>query len=225
MLEEQKSDEIARLPIFPLPNVVFFPGTLLSLHIFEPRYKQMVSDALREERRIGMALLRSGWEADYYENPEIYPIGVVGQIVDEQKLRGDEYNIQLSGHSRYKIVEMLQEKPYRVARVQLLQDRVPGPECVVRISRELISCFSEGSQGRLPPGSDIAVLEKLDFSTLVNSICSSLKLSVYEKQSLLELKDLKVRAETTLTVLKKWLGEKQFVAEFRHLKPEDPRVN
>ena len=225
MVEEQKSGEIARLPIFPLPNVVFFPYTLLPLYIFEPRYKQMVSDALKGKRRIGMALLRSGWEADYYKNPEIYPIGVVGQIIHEQKLRGDQYNIQLSGRSRYKIVEMLQEKPYRVARVQLLQDRVPSPECVVRISKELISCFREVSQERLPPESGIAVLERLDFSTLVNSICSSLKLSVYEKQSLLELDDLKVRAETVLTVLKKWLGKKKFVAEFRHLVPEDPRVN
>ena len=122
-------------------------------------------------------------------------------------------------------MEMLQEKPYRVARVQLLQDGVPSPESVVRISEKLISCFREVSQERLPPESDIAVLERLDFSTLVNSICSSLKLSVYEKQSLLEMDDLKVRAETSLKVLKKWLREKQFVAEFRHLTPEDSHVN
>jgi len=61
------------LPLFPLPNVVLFPGVFLPLHIFEPRYKEMVADALAGDRIIGMALLRPGWEADYEGRPPIYP--------------------------------------------------------------------------------------------------------------------------------------------------------
>src|SRR6187399_2481527 len=53
------------LPLFPLPNVVLFPGVLLPLHIFEPRYRAMIGDALRGDRRIGMVLLRPGWESGY----------------------------------------------------------------------------------------------------------------------------------------------------------------
>src|SRR3954467_11014816 len=53
------------IPIFPLPNVVLFPNVFLPLHIFEPRYRQMVDDALNGDRIIGMVLLRPGWEGDY----------------------------------------------------------------------------------------------------------------------------------------------------------------
>jgi Lon protease-like protein len=63
------------IPIFPLPNVVLFPNVFLPLHIFEPRYKEMVADALAGDRIIGMALLRPGWEGDYEGRPPIYPVG------------------------------------------------------------------------------------------------------------------------------------------------------
>ena len=61
------------IPIFPLPNAVLFPNVFLPLHIFEPRYREMVADALQGDRIIGMVLLRPGWEADYDGRPAIYP--------------------------------------------------------------------------------------------------------------------------------------------------------
>ncbi len=71
---------MALLPLFPLPNVVLFPGVGLPLHIFEPRYRAMVADALEGERRIGMVLLQPGWEPAYQARPRIYPIGCSGVI-------------------------------------------------------------------------------------------------------------------------------------------------
>ena len=71
-----------RIPVFALPNVVFFPKTYLPLHIFEPRYRKMVADAALAQQCIGMALLKDGWETDYYGHPPMYPIGCVfGSIV------------------------------------------------------------------------------------------------------------------------------------------------
>ena len=61
------------LPIFPLPGVVLFPGVFLPLHIFEPRYREMVADALSTDRMIGMALLRDGWQHDYEGRPPCSP--------------------------------------------------------------------------------------------------------------------------------------------------------
>ena len=61
------------LPLFPLPNVVLFPNVFLPLHIFEPRYREMVADALASDRMIGMVLLRPGWEHDYEGRPPVYP--------------------------------------------------------------------------------------------------------------------------------------------------------
>ena len=59
------------MPLFPLPDVVFFPKTLLPLHVYEPRYRTLASDALERDQAICTALLRPGWEADYYGSPEV----------------------------------------------------------------------------------------------------------------------------------------------------------
>ena len=74
------------LPLFPLPNVVLFPNVFLPLHIFEPRYREMVADALRGDRLIGMVLLRPGWERDYEGRPPVYPIGCSGVITHVERL-------------------------------------------------------------------------------------------------------------------------------------------
>ena len=76
----------ASIPVFPLPNVVLFPNVFLPLHIFEPRYRQMVDDALTGDRIIGMVLLRPGWEADYEGRPPVYPIGCAGVITHAERL-------------------------------------------------------------------------------------------------------------------------------------------
>ena len=74
--------------IFPLPNVVLFPNVFLPLHIFEPRYREMVADALDGDRIIGMVLLRPGWEGDYEGRPPVYPIGCAGLITHAERAAG-----------------------------------------------------------------------------------------------------------------------------------------
>ncbi|HXX93988.1 MAG TPA: LON peptidase substrate-binding domain-containing protein, partial [Planctomycetota bacterium] len=74
-----------RLPLFPLPNVVLFPHAFLPLHIFEPRYRSMTRGALEGERLIGMALLKPGWEGDYYGNPDVHEVIGVGKIIEEER--------------------------------------------------------------------------------------------------------------------------------------------
>src|SRR5512144_2094739 len=76
----------SRIPVFPLPNVVFFPKTYLPLHIFEPRYRRMVADVTMGGQCIAMALLKEGWEPDYYGNPAVYPALCIGRIVSVQPL-------------------------------------------------------------------------------------------------------------------------------------------
>src|SRR5437016_14443168 len=74
------------VPLFPLPNVVLFPRAVLPLHIFEERYLVMTADALRRDRLIAMALLKPGWERDYYSTPTIEPVVCVGQILMHEQL-------------------------------------------------------------------------------------------------------------------------------------------
>src|SRR3954451_7445361 len=82
----------ARVPVFPLPNLVFFPKTYLPLHIFEPRYRQMVIDATMTGRCIGMALFKEGWQDHYYGNPRIFDLGCVGRVVSIQNLADGRSN-------------------------------------------------------------------------------------------------------------------------------------
>ncbi|KAB2835285.1 MAG: hypothetical protein F9K51_00470, partial [Candidatus Dadabacteria bacterium] len=85
------------VPLFPLSTVVFFPNTLLPLHVFEPRYKQMVKDVSTSERIIGMALLKPGWESNYYGNPEVYDVVGMGRIVSSETFEDGRINIVLYG--------------------------------------------------------------------------------------------------------------------------------
>src|SRR5687767_5695438 len=96
------------IPIFPLPNVVLFPNVFLPLHIFEPRYRQMVGDALAGERMIGMVLLQPGAEEAFAEgldgSPPVYEIGCAGLITHVERLNDGRFNIVLRGLERFRIV-------------------------------------------------------------------------------------------------------------------------
>ena len=101
------------IPLFPLPTTVFYPNTSLSLHIFEPRYRNMVADALNGKGEIGMILLKPGWESDYQGTPEVMTIGCLGKIEHHSELPEGKYNILLSGLYRFRILNEIKGKIYR----------------------------------------------------------------------------------------------------------------
>src|SRR5512136_3220919 len=103
------------IPVFPLPNLVFFPKTLLQLHIFEPRYKEMLQHALASGKLIGMILLRPGWEPKYYGNPEAYEIGCLGRIQHVEEVEEQRHNILLLGISKFRVCAYQQMEPFRLA--------------------------------------------------------------------------------------------------------------
>ena len=92
------------LPIFPLPTVVLFPNVFLPLHIFEPRYRQMMADALAGDRLIGMVLLRPGHEADYEGRPPVYGTGCTGLITHAERLEDGRFNLVLRGLEKFTIL-------------------------------------------------------------------------------------------------------------------------
>lgn len=114
-----------RVPLFPLPNVVLFPGAILPLHIFEPRYRRMIDDALASDRLIAMAMLRPGWEPDYYGRASIEPVVCVGSIVAHEKLEDGKYNLLLQGQWRATVVDETRgggDTPYRLARLRRMEE-------------------------------------------------------------------------------------------------------
>ena len=124
------------LPIFPLPNVVLFPSVFLPLHIFEPRYREMVADAIEGDRLIGMVLLRPGWQRDYEGRPPVYPIGCSGVITHVDRLPDGRYNIVLRGVERFRIVEEDDRRSYRRAHIEPLPESTCRGEDVAAIRNQ-----------------------------------------------------------------------------------------
>ena len=214
---------IIEIPIFPLPNVVLFPNTLLPLHIFEPRYRQMITEVLDEDGKIGMALLKQSWEQP--DGEDIFHIGGMGEIAEYQELEDGEYDILLRGTGRYRLIEFLRHRPYRIGRVRVLPEPVPQAAEASDLISRLVSSFGKLSDV-LSRGADAeAGLDDLDFRTLVNSICSSVNISDYNKQILLEMNDLTSRAENVLKILDHLLVQQRLVERFQHLRPGDPCAN
>jgi Lon protease-like protein len=116
---------VARL--FPLPNLVLFPHVVQGLHIFEPRYRELMADALADDRLMALVLLRPGWEEEYEREPAIESVACLGRVSWHEKLPDGRYNLRLQGLSRVKIIQELPTNHlYRTAHVELLPDRTLG---------------------------------------------------------------------------------------------------
>jgi Lon protease-like protein len=112
--------------LFPLPNLVMFPNGVQALHVFEPRYRQMTADALVDDRLIAVVLLKPGWEDLYQGNPAIHRVACLGRVIADHQLPDGRYNILLRGLQRVRLRrEINNEKMYRVAQAELLEDNPP----------------------------------------------------------------------------------------------------
>jgi Lon protease-like protein len=192
--------------LFPLPNLVLFPSVVQPLHIFEPRYRQLMDDALADDRLIGMALLRPGWEPDYDKASPIYPVVCLGRVFQEQRLADGRWNLLLHGLARARVEEELQTgKLYRSARVRSLADAdVASAEEAGRLRREL----GRGMEGWLAAQpAALGQLEKLMGSALpLGALCDvfafALPLDVALKQQLLEDADVGERTRRLIAHLR-----------------------
>ena len=189
------------LPLFPLPNVVLFPNVFLPLHIFEPRFREMVSDALEGDRLIGMVLLRPGWEGDYEGRPPVYPIGCSGLITHVERLADGGFDIVLRGVERFRIVAEDHSRSYRRAVVE------PLGECRLTASdRDSIRNQRAKLEALLSPAigssqSDPRTTAAMSDEDLVNALAQYLALEPLEKQALLEREGLRSRAESLVELL------------------------
>jgi len=131
----------AILPIFPLPDVVFFPHTLLPLHVFEARYRAMVMDALERDRRLCVVKLRPGYEARYAGKPAVHAIAGAGEIVSWERLATGRYNILLKGEGRVRLErELPSDTLYRLWEVRRLEDVAPVADVTATLARIRAAC-------------------------------------------------------------------------------------
>jgi Lon protease-like protein len=215
-------------PLFPLPDVVFFPKTFLPLHVYEPRYRALASEALEQDRVICTALLKPGWESDYYGSPEVYPVGVMGKIVQHQKLPDGRFNIMLDGIAKVRIESAVRLEPYRLVRVQPVEDDASwaaGPHAAEEAA-ELVRLFRQVHEG-----SDPSVLlgetfgRDLTPESVLNTIALHLNAEPELKEQLLEMDSLVHRYHAVLAILRNATKTQERIERVRHLYPRDKRVN
>ena len=108
------------VPVFPLPEIVLFPGVTLPLHVFELRYRTMIRDALSRGRTLALAALAPGYEADYHGSPPFHPLGCLARIDEIEWLPNDRYDLKVTGLTRVRFGRVEREFPYRSVRVDVL---------------------------------------------------------------------------------------------------------
>jgi Lon protease-like protein len=194
------------IPIFPLPNAVLFPNVFMPLHIFEGRYRAMVSDALAGDRIIGMVLLKAGFEADYNGRPPIYAVGCAGVITHSESLPDGRFNIVLKGMEKFRVVGEDASRPYRLATIESMPEQIADADRIelhrMRLRLEALLAAAverEGGDPKFPP----AVADE----DLVNALAQYMGLEPLERQALLERDGLLARCRGLIELLEmKTLG-------------------
>ena len=192
------ADLPAMIPIFPLPDVTLFPNVRRPFHVFEPRYRAMVADALEGDRIIGMVHLEPGYEADYQGRPPVYTVGCAGVIVGSERLPDGRYNIVLEGLTRFRIVSEDQSRPYRLATVESLEEPLATEDQPVLEDRRR---QLEEALNDLFPGADLPLSELSDVE-VVDELSLTLPIAPARRQELLEADGPLARASRLIGLLR-----------------------
>jgi Lon protease-like protein len=189
-----------RLSVFPLPGALLFPHMPLPLHIFEPRYRAMVSDAMARDRRIGMIQPRpcAGAEA---EHPPLFDIGCVGRIAEVEALDDGRYNLVLQGIALFRVVrELAVATPFRQVEADLLPAPA-GDEALAPSRRAALELESRRFAEVQGYAVDWQAVGRLDDEALVNGIAQIAPFDVAAKQALLEAPSLDARADMLVQLM------------------------
>lgn len=192
---------MARLSIFPLAGALLFPRALLPLHIFEPRYRALISDAMARDRRIGMIQPR---DSDHHR-PSLFDVGCIGRIADVEALDDGRYNLVLEGLTRFRLVEELDvSTPFRQVEADVSGFAADSdtPEPLALVMRAELEREARRYADTKGYAIDWDAVGRLDDEGLVNGIAQVAPFDVATKQALLEAPDIGVRADLTIQFLR-----------------------
>jgi uncharacterized protein len=196
---------ITRLSVFPLAGALLFPGLRLPLHIFEPRYRSLVSDAMARDRKIAMIQPRpsssKGQEARGDGNrPALFDLGCVGKIDQVEALDDGRYNLILEGLTRFRVIRELDvSTPFRQIEAELLVEAVEDDLGIAnRAALEQESRRFADAQGYAVDWDSVS---RLDDEALVNGIAQIAPFDAAAKQALLEANSLSERSELIIQLM------------------------
>jgi Lon protease-like protein len=191
------------LPIFPLPQLTFFPHTLLPLHVFEARYRAMVGDVLPGTKRLLIVGLQPGFEESYAGKPPVYQVAGLGEIVQWERLATGRYNIVVQGDARARIMaELPSDTLYRVVRADRLDDVRPQRDVAPLVERIRAQCrHLLAALDRSPDLLAEALRDGQEPGAIADQIASAVLPDPLLRQELLETLDAERRLELLATAL------------------------
>jgi Lon protease-like protein len=209
------------LPLFPL-NVVLFPRMPLPLHIFEPRYREMIADCLRDEVGFGVVLIKEGEEVGAPAEP--YSVGTVARILDVKKLPDGRMNLVTMGVVRFRILQTNAGHPYLSGDVERWEDEMGDLTALPRVTHVAHQLFIEYMADLMElanadPGSK-QLVAPLDPQVLSYTISTNLQISNEEKQALLEMDSVVARLRHQITLLER---EREFLRRVKVLREYLPK--
>jgi Lon protease-like protein len=210
--------------LFPLPNLVLFPGVIQPLHIFEPRYRTMMEDAINSDQLIAIAKLKSN--STNPNEPEIHPTVCVGKIVTHAELPDGRFNLLLLGAKRAKVIrEIATDRPYRMADVQLEKLSADPMDCDNERVRAQANRLFRRLVANDPSLDDEAIGQLLNdylpLGMLLDLLTFSSGATLKAQQEVLETFDVDARAKKVIEILQSRLAsvdqtELQFPPSFSY---------
>lgn len=187
--------ERTRVSIFPLAGAMLYPGLQLPLHIFEPRYRAMVSDALARDRRIGMIQPQRP-----HENAPLYAIGCLGRIDKVEALEDGRFNLVLEGESRFRVLRELEvATPFRQIEAELIAE--PAEDVLAAVERASFEREARRFADAQGYSIDWEAVTRLDDVSLINGVAQIAPFDTAAKQALLEAPDLSARCELLVQLM------------------------
>lgn len=187
---------VRELPLFPLPEVVLFPGRPLPLHIFEFRYRIMMNTILDDDRRFGVLMLDP-------QNGNIAKVGCCAEVIRFQRLPDDRMKMLTLGQQRFRVLEYVREKPYRVGLVEWIEDETPTEDLrplakeVEQLLRDVVHLSAKLTEQKIELPDDLPSLPK----ELSHWIAGNLYGVAEEQQMLLEMQDTGKRLRREAEIL------------------------
>lgn len=192
--------ELAQLPFFPLPRVVFFPGAFLPLHIFEQRYRDMVRACVEGNGAMAIARLKPGYEENYAGSPDVYSVAGAGRIVDHHENPDGTFAVVLQGISRVSLVERESDTLFRVAHAHVLADE---GQVDAGNMQTLIACATQVATvvRERHPEFELGIGPNDEASTIIDTLADRFVADSDERQSILEACELTSRCDQTLSAV------------------------